>query len=83
MSYTIRKKLPSVDEIIQEFPLSVQDNQQIAQDRKEVKAILKEGNQVVNTKSNTALDLSGLSITDPCLGWEETEEFLLKLACVS
>lgn len=27
-----------------------------------------------------ALDLSGLSVTDPCLSWEQTETFLLELA---
>lgn len=45
-----------------------------------VESYLKEGSQAVNLDNPTALDLSGLSITDPCLGWEETEEFLLSLA---
>jgi 3-deoxy-7-phosphoheptulonate synthase len=45
-----------------------------------VESFLKEGNQTVNVESPSALDLTGLSITDPCLGWEETETFLLQLA---
>lgn len=45
-----------------------------------VESYLKEGNQTVDTKSPSTIDLTGLSITDPCLGWEETEAFLLQLA---
>lgn len=45
-----------------------------------VESFLKEGNQTVDSEHPTALDLEGLSITDPCLGWDETEDFLLNLA---
>lgn len=45
-----------------------------------VESFLKDGNQAVNLQQPTTLDLTGLSITDPCLSWDETEELLLKLA---
>lgn len=45
-----------------------------------VESFLKPGRQEVDVENPTAVDLSGLSITDPCLGWEQTEEFLLRLA---
>jgi 3-deoxy-7-phosphoheptulonate synthase len=45
-----------------------------------VESFLKEGSQAVDLDNPAALDLEGLSITDPCLGWEETENFLLQLA---
>ncbi len=47
-----------------------------------VESFIKEGRQNVDTTQPSALDLSGLSITDPCLSWEKTEEFLLELARV-
>lgn len=45
-----------------------------------VESFLKEGNQKTDGKSHLDIDLDGLSITDPCLSWERTEELLLKLA---
>lgn len=45
-----------------------------------VESFLKEGNQTVDIENPAAINLAGLSITDPCLGWEETEAFLLQLA---
>ncbi len=45
-----------------------------------VESFLQAGNQNVDLKNPEAINLSGLSITDPCLGWDETEAFLLKLA---
>ncbi|MCD6038926.1 MAG: aroF [Gammaproteobacteria bacterium] len=45
-----------------------------------VESFLKSGNQRVEGKSANVIDLNGLSITDPCLGWEETKEMLIKLA---
>lgn len=45
-----------------------------------LESFLKEGNQTVNTEDPEAIDLNGLSITDPCLSWENTERFLLQLA---
>ncbi len=43
-----------------------------------VESFIKEGNQSV--KEGTPIDMSGLSITDPCLNWESTEQLLLNLA---
>ena len=43
-----------------------------------LESFIKEGNQNAETVEN--IDLGGLSITDPCLGWEETEALLLKIA---
>ncbi len=47
-----------------------------------MESFIKEGKQNVDLNNPEAIDLSGLSITDPCLGWEETEPFLLELARV-
>ena len=43
-------------------------------------SFIKEGNQKVNPKEPKKLDLGGLSITDACLGFEQTEKVLAKLA---
>lgn len=45
-----------------------------------IESFLKEGNQQVDAKNPSHIDLNGLSITDPCLGWEHTEETLFRLA---
>lgn len=45
-----------------------------------IESFLKEGNQKINAAHPEKIDLAGLSITDPCLSWGKTEEFLLKLA---
>lgn len=45
-----------------------------------VESFIKEGNQKISIEHPQKIDLTGLSITDPCLGWEKTEEFLLKLS---
>ena len=45
-----------------------------------IESFLKPGNQ--NVEKVDAIDFDGLSITDPCLGWAQTEELLLKLAKV-
>lgn len=45
-----------------------------------VESFLKEGRQNVDPANPAAIDLSGLSITDPCLSWDKTEELLLRLA---
>jgi 3-deoxy-7-phosphoheptulonate synthase len=42
-----------------------------------VESFLKSGSQKV--EAGEIIDLSGLSITDPCLGWEETENLLFKV----
>lgn len=45
-----------------------------------IESFIKEGKQTVDVNNPDAIDLDGLSITDPCLSWEETEKFLLALA---
>ncbi|MCX7121868.1 MAG: 3-deoxy-7-phosphoheptulonate synthase [Gammaproteobacteria bacterium] len=45
-----------------------------------VESFLKEGCQKIDTKQPENTDLNGLSITDPCLGWDLTEKMLLDLA---
>ena len=45
-----------------------------------IESYLKEGHQNLNTIDKTSVDLEGLSITDSCLGWDQTETLLLKLA---
>jgi len=45
-----------------------------------VESFLKEGNQKIDEKTPENTDLNGLSVTDPCLSWEQTETMLLKLA---
>lgn len=45
-----------------------------------VESFIKEGSQKVDPMNSEALDLSGLSVTDPCLSWEQTETFLWELA---
>ena len=44
-----------------------------------VESFMKDGSQPINLKNPEKTDLDGLSITDPCLGWEKTEEMVLKL----
>lgn len=43
-----------------------------------LESFIKDGNQAVIDLAS--VDMNGLSITDPCIGWESTEEFLLQLA---
>ncbi|HAT2066627.1 TPA: 3-deoxy-7-phosphoheptulonate synthase [Legionella pneumophila] len=45
-----------------------------------VESFIKEGNQKLDSINPDNIDLSGLSVTDPCLSWEKTESFLLELA---
>lgn len=45
-----------------------------------LESFIKEGKQKMDPLKPELIDLSGLSITDACLGWEQTEEFLLALA---
>lgn len=45
-----------------------------------LESFLQEGNQKIESKSIGDLDLNGLSITDPCLSWEQTRVALLELA---
>ena len=45
-----------------------------------VESYLKEGNQKLESCTPSNIDLDGLSITDPCLGWEETKDLIFTLA---
>jgi 3-deoxy-7-phosphoheptulonate synthase len=45
-----------------------------------VESYLKEGCQKLDENNPSLIDLEGLSITDPCLGWSKTENLLLTLA---
>lgn len=45
-----------------------------------VESFIKGGNQKLDLAHPENLDRSGLSITDPCLGWEDTEKLILELA---
>ena len=57
MNYTVIKKLPSVEEIVQEFPLSFAGHERIRKDRQEIKAIL------------DGTDNRFLMIVGPCSAW--------------
>lgn len=48
-----------------------------------IESFLKEGNQKISAENPESIDFDGLSITDPCLGWEQTEAALLELADIS
>lgn len=43
-----------------------------------MESFIKEGKQ--NAEGNDSIDLGGLSITDPCLSWDRTEDLVLKVA---
>lgn len=45
-----------------------------------IESFLKEGSQKLDQKNPRDLDLGGLSMTDPCLGWQQTQDLLLSLA---
>lgn len=45
-----------------------------------LESFIKSGNQKLNPAKPESLDREGLSVTDPCLSWEETERLLLNLA---
>jgi 3-deoxy-7-phosphoheptulonate synthase len=44
-----------------------------------IESFIKGGNQKVNPEHPEHTDRQGLSITDPCLSWEETERLLLEV----
>lgn len=46
-----------------------------------LESFIKEGRQ--NAETSTDIDLGGLSITDPCLSWDRTEELILQVAQLS
>ncbi len=45
-----------------------------------IESFIKEGHQCVDEQHPEKIDRSGLSLTDPCLGWESTQELLFTLA---
>ncbi len=45
-----------------------------------IESFIKEGNQKVDENDPAKLDYAGLSITDPCLSWEQTETLLMSMA---
>ena len=45
-----------------------------------IESYLKEGSQKLEHCQPQTVDRGGLSITDPCLGWEQTERLLLAIA---
>lgn len=47
-----------------------------------IESFLRSGSQKLDAHNPTAIDLDGLSITDPCLGWEQTEETILKMVSI-
>ena len=48
-----------------------------------IESFLKAGNQSVESCTPETIDRTGLSITDPCLGWEETASLLKEIASES
>lgn len=44
-----------------------------------LESFLKEGSQSLESLDSVTIDRGGLSITDPCIGWNQTEETLLRL----
>ena len=45
-----------------------------------VESFLKEGSQKIESQARETIDRRGLSITDPCLGWESTEKLIRDIA---
>ena len=70
MSYTVLKKLPPMDDILQEIPLAETSRQKIAQDRQEIKNIL------------AGQDPRLLIIVGPCSAWpkEAVMDYARRLA---
>jgi 3-deoxy-7-phosphoheptulonate synthase len=45
-----------------------------------MESFLKEGTQRLEATTPETIDRGGLSITDPCLGWEATEQLIREVA---
>lgn len=45
-----------------------------------VESFLKEGSQKIESSTPETIDRDGLSLTDPCLGWDSTESLIRELA---
>jgi 3-deoxy-7-phosphoheptulonate synthase len=77
------KKDPSLQpDIILEVLRSIRDRPDLQKLVKGfmVESFLKAGNQKVDETHPEMIDRAGLSITDPCLSWEQTEAMLLKVS---
>ncbi len=73
MAYTIIKKLPLVEDIIRSFPITAAAQQQIVEDRREIRAILEGTDQRL------------LIIVGPCSAWpkEAVLEYAKRLAALN
>jgi len=45
-----------------------------------LESFLKDGNQNIDKLTPETVDMEGLSVTDPCLGWDKTETLILDIA---
>ncbi len=45
-----------------------------------IESFIKDGNQKLSQLTAETVDMGGLSVTDPCLGWEKTEALLIDIA---
>ncbi len=45
-----------------------------------IESFIKDGNQSINKLTRETVDMSGLSITDTCIGWEKTEKLIRDVA---
>lgn len=70
------------EQIVMEILHSVKNNPELKSLVRGVmiESFIKEGCQNIDKLAPDTVDLSGLSITDPCLGWEKTQALVLKLA---
>lgn len=44
-----------------------------------VESFIKDGNQEININCQDDINLEGLSLTDPCIGWDETEKLIYNI----
>jgi 3-deoxy-7-phosphoheptulonate synthase len=77
------KRYESQGDVVFEILQTLEDNPHLKRFVKGfmLESFIKPGRQ--NVEPGKPIDMGGLSITDPCLGWTETEELLLKLAGVN
>jgi 3-deoxy-7-phosphoheptulonate synthase len=45
-----------------------------------IESFILDGNQKAEGKNPEDVDMGGLSITDPCLGWDRTEKLVRELS---
>lgn len=78
-----KKEIYRQIEIVQETIQNRKINKEVREAVKGfmIESFLKAGNQNIDCNVvGDNLDLNGLSITDPCLGWEDTKKLLINLA---